>query len=73
MSEERKKLASIKLTGTKDEIASTKALLVFGGWDWVTTGTYHPQGDDPSAEEFVHFLRDVTAPLEPKILASDAG
>lgn len=72
MSEERKKLANIKLTGTKDEIASTKALLVFRGWDWTTTGTYHPQGDDPAAEKFVHFLREVSAPLDPKILSPDA-
>lgn len=67
MSEERKKLANIKLTGTKDEIASTKALLVFRGWDWTTTGTYYPKDDDPSAEEFVHFLRDVTVPLQPPL------
>jgi hypothetical protein len=68
MSEGRKKLANIKLTGTQEEIASTKALLVFRGWDWVTTGTYYPRDDDPSADKFVHFLRDVSAPLEPPLI-----
>jgi hypothetical protein len=64
MSEERKQLANIKLLGTKEEIATTKALLVVRGWDWTTTGKYYPRDDDPSADKFVHFLRDVTAPVQ---------
>ena len=64
MSEERKKLANIKLSGTKEEIATTKALLVVRGWGWTTTGTYYPRDDDPSADKFVHFLREVSAPVQ---------
>ena len=64
MNKQRKKLADIRLVGTKEEIAATKAVLVFRGLDWVTTGTYYPRDDNPSADKFVHFLRDVTAPLD---------
>ena len=73
MSEERKKIADIQLTGTQEEIAVTKAWLVRRGLDWVSTGKYYPRDDDPCADKFVHFLRAVTAPPDSPVSAYGTG
>ncbi|MEG4446987.1 hypothetical protein QUB49_35440 [Microcoleus sp. AT9_B4] len=58
---ERRKLADMCLTGTKEEISYTLAVLMFRGCLWETDKKYHPL-DEPS--HFTYFLQNVTAPVD---------
>ncbi len=57
---ERKKLADIQLTGAKEEISFTLAVLMFRGCLWETDKKYHPL-DEP--DKFTYYLKNVTAPI----------
>ena len=60
MTKERRQVASMILTGTKEEIGNTLAILMFRGCLWETDKIYHPVGDG----RFNYFLNNVTAPVE---------
>lgn len=57
---ERRKLADMRLTGTKEEISYSLAVLMFRGSLWTTDKMYHPL-EEPG--QFAYFLSDVTAPI----------
>ncbi|PSB39994.1 hypothetical protein C7B69_00435 [filamentous cyanobacterium Phorm 46] len=60
MTKERRQIADMILTGTKEEIGNTLAILMFRGCLWETDKIYHPVGDGRSN----CFLNNVTAPVE---------
>jgi hypothetical protein len=57
---ERKKLADFQLTGTKEEISSTLAVLMFRGCLWETDKKYHSLDE---VSKFTYYLKNVTAPI----------
>jgi hypothetical protein len=60
MAKERRQVANMMLTGTKEEISYTLAILMFRGCLWETDKIYHPVGDG----RFNYFLTNVTAPVD---------
>lgn len=58
---ERRKLADMRLTGTKKEISYSLAVLMFRGCLWQTDKVYHPL-EEPG--QFAYLLHDVTAPID---------
>ncbi|MEG4218687.1 hypothetical protein QUA27_25415 [Microcoleus sp. Pol14C6] len=57
---ERRPIANMMLTRTKEEISFTLAILMFRGCLWDTDKIYHPIGDG----RFNYFLENVSAPVE---------
>ncbi len=57
--------ASIRLTGTKSEIAVTLSVLGSCGFTWKNNGQYYPQRKD--ANKFAYYLYDLqrTESVEP--------
>ena len=49
--------ASIRLTGTKSEIAVTLSVLGSCGFTWKNNGQYYPQRND--ANKFAYYLYDL--------------
>jgi hypothetical protein len=62
--------ASIRLTGTKSEIAATLSVLGGCGFTWKNNGQYYPQRND--ANKFAYYLYDLqkTQSVEP-VLQND--
>jgi len=57
---ERKKLADFQLTGTKEEISFSLAVLMFRGCLWETDKRYDPLDE---VGKFTYYLKNVTAPV----------